>query len=104
MVDFATGLQTDIVKIKKMENVFYLKSEIKPSALKVAMGYRGVSQTKLCKSVGGLSQPNLSKFLKGYYGCISEYKLKDIMLFLNFPFEFLYKDFPPIQTSNGIIR
>lgn len=52
--------------------IIKLKSEINTDALKIAMGYRGVYQSKLCKNIKGLSQPNLSKFLKGYFGCISE--------------------------------
>jgi len=71
--------------------IIKLKSEINPDALKVAMGYRGISQIKLCKDIKGISQPNLSKFLKGYFGCLSEEKLKIIMVYLDFPFEFLYK-------------
>lgn len=84
-------------------NVFKLTSNIQPSALKVVMGYRGVSQTKLCKDIKGLSQPNLSRFLSGFWGCISEDKLKEIMIYLNFPYEFLYREFRPLKTSNGII-
>jgi len=71
--------------------IIKLKSEINPDALKFAMGYRGITQSKLCKNVNGISQPNLSKFLKGYFGCLSEEKLKIIMLYLDFPFDFLYK-------------
>lgn len=77
--------------------VIQLKSEIYPSSLELAMGYRGCSQTKLCKNIKGISQPNLSKFLKGYFGCISESKLKEIMDYLEFPFEFLYKELKPIK-------
>jgi transcriptional regulator with XRE-family HTH domain len=91
------------VKMKKsniMNETIKLKPVFKPSALKVAMGYRGISQTKLCKNIEGLSQPNLSKFLNGYYGVISEEKLKDIMKFLNFPFEFLYNEFNEIKMSH----
>jgi|GEM_PF-6981670 predicted XRE-type DNA-binding protein len=73
--------------------VVKLKSDIHPSALEVAMGHRGISQTELCKNIKGLSQPNLSKFLKRYYATISEEKLKEIMKYLDFPFEFLYKNF-----------
>ena len=91
-------------KNKAIDGVIKMTSEIKPSALKVAMGYRGVSQTELRKNIKGLSQSNVSRFLKGYYGAISEMKLKEIMQYLNFPFEFLYNDFPPLQTSNGIIK
>lgn len=71
--------------------IIQLKSEINPVALKIAMGYRGISQIKLCKDIKGLSQPNLSKFLKGYFRCVSEEKLKKIMKYLDFPFEFLFK-------------
>lgn len=77
--------------------IIKLKSDINPIALKTAMGYRGISQIKLCKNIRGLSQPNLSKFLKGYYGCLSEDKLKDIMTFLNWPFEFLSTDIKEIK-------
>ena len=80
-----------------------LTVNIHPSSLKVVRGYRRISQTKLSKNIQGLSQPNLSKFLKGYHGCISEDKLKEIMKYLDFPFEFLYHDFPPLKTSNGVI-
>jgi len=83
-------------------DVIKLKSEIKPSALKVAMGYRGISQTELCKNINGLSQPNLSKFLKGYHGVLSEEKLKEIMTYLNFPFAFLYHEFRELKTSASL--
>ena len=70
---------------------------IYPFALETAMGYRGISQTELCKNIKGLSQPNLSKFLKGYFNSISEIKLINIMEFLDFPFEFLYKDIKKVN-------
>lgn len=79
-----------------------LTSLIKPSALNVAMGYRCINKTELCKNIKGLSQPNLSKFLKGYHACLSEDKLKEIMIYLDFPFEFLYNDFKPLKTSNNL--
>lgn len=69
--------------------VITLGQEYNPKALKLAMGYRGISQTKLCKDIKGLSQPNLSKFLNGYHGCLSENKLKEIMIYLEWPFDFL---------------
>lgn len=69
----------------------HIKPEINPSQLVIARQYRGYSQTELCKHIKGLSQPNLSKFEKGYWGCISEEKLSEIMIFLNFPYEFLYR-------------
>lgn len=78
--------------------------KIQPSALRLAIGYRGLSQTELCRNVNGLSQPNLSKFLKGDDGKVSKDKLVEIMKFLQFPFAFIYQEFKPLQTSNGIIR
>lgn len=80
--------------------IIHLKSEIKPSALETAMGYRGVSSSKLCKEIKGLTQEDLAKFLKGSHGTIPENKLKEIMIFLEFPFGFLYKEFKPIKYSH----
>lgn len=70
---------------------------VNPFALETAMGYRSYSQSKLCKEIEGLSQPNLSKFLKGRIGILSIDKLKEIMILLEFPFEFLYKDIKPVK-------
>lgn len=70
---------------------------VKPFCLKTAMDYRGYSQSKLCKEIQGLSQLNLSKFLKGNISVLSIEKLKEIMVFLEFPFEFLYKDIKPVK-------
>lgn len=71
--------------------IIKLTNDINPYALKVVMGYYGISQSELCKNIKGLSQPNLSKFLKGYFGVISENKLKEIMNYFDWPFDFLYK-------------
>jgi len=90
-------MMTQIIKLQN-------PNKTQPSALRVAMGYRGINQTELCKNVKGVSQSNLSKYLKGYYGCLSESKLKEIMIFLEFPFEFLYNEFKPLVTSKGIIK
>lgn len=68
------------------------------------MKYRGVTQSKLSKNVGGISQASISKFLNGQIFSIPEDKLKEIMLFLDFPFEFLYKEFKPLHTSNGLVK
>lgn len=76
-----------------------LHPTVKPFALQTVMGYRGFSQSKLCKEVSGLSQPNLSRFLKGYINSLSIEKLKEIMLYLDWPFDFLYKDIKPVKTS-----
>lgn len=70
---------------------------VNPLALKTAMGYRGFTQSKLSKEVEGLSQPNLSKFLNGNIHYLSISVLKDIMCYLNFPFDFLYKDIKPVK-------
>jgi len=76
-----------------------LHPTINPYALQTVMGYRGYNQTKLCKNIKGLYQPNLSKFLKGCLGAVSISQLKEIMEFLDWPFDFLYKDIKPIKTS-----
>lgn len=84
------------------ETTFNLKSDhklVQPSALIVAMNYRGYNQSKLSKNFKGLSQPALSRFLKGERNVISEEKLKEIIIFLDFPFQFLYKEFKPLKTS-----
>jgi predicted XRE-type DNA-binding protein len=70
---------------------------IYPFALKTAMDYRGITQSKLCKNVKGLSQSSVSKFLNGYFNSISESKLIEIMDFLQFPFNFLYKDIKKVN-------
>lgn len=72
---------------------------VNPFALKTVMGYRGFSQSKLCKEVEGLSQPNLSRFLKGHINSLSIDKLKEIMSFLYWPFDFLFKDIKPVKSS-----
>lgn len=87
---------------KEKQTVFKLESDhklIQSSALKVCMGYRGYNQSELSKKFKGLSQPALSRFLKGEINVISEEKLKDIMIFLDFPFQFLHKEFKPLKTS-----
>lgn len=72
-------------------------THIYPFALKTAMDYRGITQSKLCKNVKGLSQSSVSKFLNGYFNTISERKLMEVMEFLEFPFNFLYKDIKPVK-------
>lgn len=71
-------------------------------AFTVVRQYRGYSQTQLCKSIKGLSQSNLSSFENGKRGVLSIDKIKEIMIFLDWPFEFLYKDIKPIKTSNDL--
>lgn len=76
-----------------------LHPTVNPFALQTVMGYRGFSQSKLCKQIEGLSQPNLSRFLKGHINSLSIDKLKEIMNYLDWPFDFLYKDIKPVKTS-----
>lgn len=64
---------------------------INHNQLAFARQYRGYTQTELAKNIKGLSQANLSKFEKGLK-TISTDKVRDIMMFLDFPFDFLFKD------------
>ena len=57
--------------------------------LKMARQCRGYNQSELASKIKGLSQANLSKFEKGFEGVISDEKLKVIMQFLNWPFDWL---------------
>jgi hypothetical protein len=69
--------------------------------LEFAMGYRNVSQTELAKNVKGLTQPKLSKFLKG----VSELPdniLKECMIYLDFPFEFLDITIHNVSTTHKL--
>ena len=60
----------------------------KARQFKFAREYRQVSQSELSKNIKGLSQSNLSKFEKGL-GYISDQILKDCMIYLDWPFEWL---------------
>lgn len=59
--------------------------------MKFARNYRGYSQTKVAQNVENVSQSNLSRFEKGFENILSEDKVKDIMLYLDFPMKFLEK-------------
>jgi transcriptional regulator with XRE-family HTH domain len=72
---------------------------VNPYALTVARTYRGYSKNLLSKAIKGLSQYRLSKFENGSLGSLSIDELKQIMEYLEFPFEFLYKDIKPIKTT-----
>lgn len=64
--------------------------------IKFVRQYRGITQTGLCKKVKGLPQANLSKLEAGYINVVSDEKIKEIMIFFNWPLEFLdrkYSDF-----------
>jgi hypothetical protein len=82
--------------------IISLQKDIKPSALEVAMGYRQVSKAKLVKQVKSLTKDDLTKFLSGLNKAISENTLQEIMLFLDFPFHFLYHEFKPLRTSYNL--
>lgn len=57
--------------------------------LTFAREYRGYSQTALSKKILGLSQPNLSRFEKGFTDSLSDEILDEILLVLKFPKSFL---------------
>lgn len=63
----------------------------KARQLKLVREVRGYTQAGLCNKIEGLSQANLSRFEKGFTNYISEDKLKNIMMFLEWPYEFLNK-------------
>lgn len=83
-----------------MSKMIMLSPTVNPYALQTVMGYRGYTQSKLCKNIKGLYQPNLSKFLSGSLGSVSISQLNEIMDFLEWPFDFLYKDIKPINYSH----
>lgn len=59
--------------------------------LTFAREFRGYSQSELAASINGLSQPNLSKYEKGFNTLSDEMVLKTIE-FLKFPKEWLYQE------------
>lgn len=65
--------------------------KINHSQLTFAREYRGYSQTDLSSMIEGLSQPNLSKFEKGFE-TLSNELIEKIMYRLDFPVEFLSKN------------
>lgn len=67
--------------------------------LRLAREYRGLNQKDLCSKVYGLSQSNLSKFENGFEGMIGDDLLKEILMFLDFPFDFIDAVIPPVYTS-----
>ncbi len=80
-------------------SVIMIHPTINRYAFTTVRQYRGYSQSQLCKSIKGLSQSNLSKFEKGERGVLSIDKIREIMTFLDWPFDFLYKDIKPVKTS-----
>jgi len=79
--------------------VIKLQGQVFPESLKIVMNYRQCSENKLVKNISGLNSVDLKSFLSGYYSAISEVKLKEIMLFFDWPFEFLQKDIKPVKSS-----
>lgn len=65
--------------------------KINHNQLTFAREYRGYSQTDLSSMIEGLSQPNLSKFEKGF-DTLSTELIEKIMKRLDFPVEFLNKN------------
>lgn len=65
--------------------------KINHNQLTFAREYRGFSQTDLSSMIEGLSQPNLSKFEKGF-DTLSNDLIEKIMKRLDFPIEFLSKN------------
>jgi len=57
--------------------------------LTFAREYRGYSQSELASSISGLSQPNLSKYEKGF-NTLSDEMVEKVIEFLNFPKDWLY--------------
>lgn len=78
---------------------YKITGEIFPYSLQIVMNYRGCSKNKLIKNVDGLLFSDLKKFLKGYFAAIPEHKLRDIMEYFDWPYEFLYKDIQPVKSS-----
>lgn len=62
--------------------------------LKLAREYRGYAQIQLADKISGLTHGQLSKFEKGFENTISDEKLREIMGFLNWPFEWLDRKSP----------
>lgn len=69
---------------------------INHNQLVFARKYRGYTQTELAKNIKGLSQANLSKFEKGFK-TISIDKVREIMTFLDFPFDFLFREVKQVK-------
>ena len=57
--------------------------------LTFAREYRGYSQSELASNISGLSQPNLSKYEKGF-NTLSDDMVEKVIEFLNFPKTWLY--------------
>ncbi|PXY46494.1 XRE family transcriptional regulator [Flavobacterium hydrophilum] len=57
--------------------------------LTFAREYRGYSQSELASNITGLSQPNLSKYEKGF-NTLSDDMVEKIIEYLNFPKDWLY--------------
>ena len=67
--------------------------------LRFVREYRGYDQKKLCDKIPGLSQSNLSKYEHGLSGMIQDDKVKEVMKFLNWPYEWLNVNHPEPQIS-----
>ena len=63
-----------------------------------AREYRGYSQSELASRISGLSQPNLSKYEKGFSSLSDEIVLK-ITEFLEFPVSWLYQNISNVSEN-----
>ena len=78
------------------------KSINRGKQLKFAREYRGYTQSELCRKVKSISQPNLSRYEKGFEGVLEKGKVEKIMSFLNFPLSFLEVRLPECYNSNNL--
>jgi len=78
---------------------YKITGEVFPESLKLVMNYRECSVNKLVKNIDGLTIYSLKRFLKGYFAAIPEEKLREIMDYFEWPFEFLHKDIKPVKSS-----
>ncbi|KGK29580.1 ImmA/IrrE family metallo-endopeptidase [Cellulophaga sp. E6(2014)] len=63
-----------------------------------AREYRGYSQSELASKISGLSQPNLSKYEKGF-NSLSDELVLNIISFLEFPVTWLYENISNIPEN-----
>lgn len=85
-----------------MCKVITLNTDYKPLnnyALETVMNYRGISSRKISRNLKNISESDINKFLKGNKRFLSNEDLQEIMKFLDWPFNFLYKEIKPIKSS-----
>jgi len=85
-----------------MCKVITLNTDYKPLnnyALETVMNYRGISSRNISRNLKNISESDINKFLKGNKRFLSYEDLQEIMKFLDWPFNFLYKEIKPIKSS-----